>query len=152
MSKQGDLRPVATMNETTQKKTVTMPRWAILLGTFLLGMLTSPVLFFAYSSYKISPASWPSQEFNGESWRKSEPQDRYAYYKDLAAKGVLDGLSRQEVVGLLGEPDWWAPQGDYCVYGLKRREPCEISFNAVYLLHIDFSEQGEVRAYRVRSD
>jgi len=96
--------------------------------------------------------SWPREEFSPEAWKASAKEKRYVYYHDLAKTKKLDGLLKKDVVDLLGQPDFVSPDGRYITYILKYAEKGERSFNAIYILEIDFDASGSVSRYFVRVD
>jgi len=95
---------------------------------------------------------WPAREFSPEAWRAVRPEERYVFFKDLHRSGRLQKATREEVRSLLGAPDYQDPQGRYFSYTLKYREEGEYTFNALYYLQVDFSEDGAVECYFVGAD
>ncbi|UCC31605.1 MAG: hypothetical protein JSU86_04860 [Phycisphaerales bacterium] len=69
-------------------------------------------------------------EFDAETWRHGTPADRLSMVRDLIASHPLEGMHRDDLYGLLGNPDRETPTGPkvwYCrrYYGengeIKRR-------------------------------
>jgi len=127
--------------------------WPHLLGAaILLVVIVVPLSLYGLVTYITSPIGWPTEEFSTTSWKETQSKGRYAYYKDLRQKRLLDGATRDRVVELLGKPDYASPEGRYYVYVVKNREEYEPSFNSVYALRVNFSEDDRVMSYEIRAD
>ena len=50
--------------------------------------------------------------FSADAWQSGSARDRYAMHQSLLDLDTLRGLSRAEVVALLGPPDWETPGVD----------------------------------------
>jgi hypothetical protein len=127
-------------------------RWVVAAGALAavgLGVLAYVVF---QSWYQQSPASWPTEAFSAERWASRLPTERYKLYNDLAQRKVLLGKSLEEIVSLLGKPDYVAPDRAYVTYIMKSGSGEKYSTNFVYLLHIDLNDGGTVRDFGVRSD
>jgi len=124
----------------------------MIVGAVVLIVLVALAYVLFRSWYQQSPASWPSEVFSSESWRSRAPTDRYRLYNDLAQKKVLSGKSYEEIVVLLGKPDYVAPDKRYVTYVIKSGTGESYSMNFVYLLHIDLNGKGVVEKYSVRAD
>lgn len=128
----------------------TLKKLALALGLFV---VLGVVCFFGFLYYRSRPElGWPRDVFKPTVWREANKEDRFRYYRDLKARDTLRDLSREEVEKLLGQPDFRAPNGSYFTYILKYRDPDEWTMNAIYLLQIDFGENGRVRRQLVRPD
>ncbi len=103
------------------------------------------------SRAQASPDSWPTAQFTPEVWRSAAKEERFLLYNDLAARKVLEGKTKSDVVTLLGKPDFEAPDGRYITYVVKAASPNEYTLNAIYLLHIDLDEKGDVKKYFIRA-
>ena len=99
-----------------------------------------------------SPNSWPRESFTLKTWGESPKEKRYVYYNDLANSKKLDGLTKKDVLSLLGQPDYTSPDSKYINYTLKYAEKGAHSLNAIYFLEIIFDAQGRVSKYYVRAD
>jgi hypothetical protein len=97
-----------------------------------------------------SPESWPRDRFTSETWKLTQREKRFALYNDLATRKLLDGKSKADVTGLLGTPDFEAPDGRYVTYVVRETSPSEYTFNAIYLLQVDLDGKGSVTKYFVR--
>jgi len=99
-----------------------------------------------------SPRWWPQRAFTSAEWKALAPEERYVLVNDLISRRDLDAMTAQRIAEVLGEPSYRAPDGQYVTYIVKYVGPGVLSFNSVYLLHVEFDEAGRVRSYRVRSD
>jgi hypothetical protein len=117
----------------------------------MLMLVTSSLLFTSFGC-DASPKNWPSDSFSAKSWSALPKEKRYVVYNDLVKSKKLDGLSMNEVLSLLGPPDYKSPDNKYFNYTLKNAEKGEYSFNAIYFLQIDFEAQGKVTNYFMRAD
>jgi hypothetical protein len=72
--------------------------------------------------------------------------------KDLDAREVLKGVHREDVVGILGPPDYSAPDGSYLDYVLRESRPKDRMLYAVVWLHVRLDSQGVVVGYGVRRE
>jgi hypothetical protein len=66
-------------------------------------------------------------KFDSERWKKNANYDRERCVSDLIDRKLLVGLSEQQVVKLLGTPDWKKP--DYLGYEIR---PETASFETLY--------------------
>ena len=48
--------------------------------------------------------SWPYKKFTKEAWNNSSIEKRYIYFNNLRERKLLKGLSKDEVIDLLGKP------------------------------------------------
>ena len=117
----------------------------------MLLLVTSSLLFTSFGC-DASPKDWPSDSFSAKSWNALSKEKRYVVFNDLAKSKKLDGLSMDEVLSLLGPPDYKSPDGKYLNYTLKNAEKGEYNFNSIYFLQIDFDTQGKVSSYFMRTD
>lgn len=87
-----------------------------------------------------NPDAWPTLAFAKEKWTKTEEEERYVFARDLIANQRLDGMSKQEVIDLLGPPSYSEEKVDYVTYILKISPP------DLYILEIGFrpAEHGPV--------
>jgi hypothetical protein len=56
-------------------------------------------------------------KFDSERWKKNANYDRERCVSDLIDRQLLVGLSEQQVINLLGKPDWKKP--DYLGYEIR---------------------------------
>jgi outer membrane protein assembly factor BamE (lipoprotein component of BamABCDE complex) len=64
------------------------------------------ILFFVAGCGYIKPVRDVSEKpFNSEEWLEGDAVERGQMFADIYARQILDGRSREEVRGLLGEPD-----------------------------------------------
>lgn len=90
------------------------------------------ILLFLLTGCDENPDSWSSVEFNKAKWARTTEEERFIFSRDLVAKRRLHGLSKQEVVSLLGPPSFDDGKATYITYVLK------ISSGKVFLLDIRF--------------
>jgi hypothetical protein len=86
--------------------------------------------------------------FDPEKWREASIRERGRMVRDLECSGRLVGLSADEVVGLLGQPDRGQGTGalDYTVdIGQEFA-----SAPWTYALHLSFGDDGRVRHVELR--
>lgn len=92
------------------------------------------------------------ERFEPERWRSSSKDARYVYTKDLQQRRILEELTREEAIALLGAPDYQAADGTYVTYTVRTRQANDFSMNAIYLLHVQFNKDGRVQDVFVRAD
>ncbi len=123
-------------------------KWA---NIVLVLLLASGAAHVAYRAWWLpSWRSWPCEPFSAENWRNTPGTGRYVFWKDLRSRGLLLGLSRQDVIELLGPPD--SDQGVYVTYILKGRDPREYTLDSVYFIDVGFDSSGRVARAFIRSD
>jgi hypothetical protein len=95
-------------------------------------------------------AYWPDRTFNSEEWKNAPVSQRYEFANDLLNRGLLNGMTKGEVVEVLGHPDGESANPPSMFYVLKQGG----SFmNQVYILDIRFLADGSrVMAVGVRGD
>lgn len=125
---------------------------AVLITVALVVLVSGAGLFFVARGSHDSPRSWPQESFTTEKWAATPEISRFALFNDLAQKKILDGKTRAEVFSHLGKPSFEAPDGRYITYIVKETNPGGYTIDAVYLLHIEFSDDGRVRKYFIRGD
>jgi hypothetical protein len=109
--------------------------------------------WWLYVGYKTSPQSWPLNEFSSAAWKAATPEERYVFYRDLATSNRLNGVTKVEVMELLGPPDYEDPRGHSMSYTLKYGGTEEPLFNSIYFLNIELRpHDGRVERYAVRAD
>ncbi len=130
-------------------------RWTRIALAATVGLIlgsAATVLVLVHSYYQQSPRRWPLRVFTAAEWKTLVPEERYVFVNDLMSRRVLDGMTRQNVAEVLGEPSFRAPDGRYVTYIVKYVGSGELSMISVYLFHVEFDDAGRVRSYRVRSD
>jgi hypothetical protein len=91
---------------------------------------------------------WPSTKFDSGKWIQAKESERYIFARDLLDRKLLLGLTKTEVVALLGAPSS-EPQGaSYFTYVIKA------DTGAVHILDVRLSETEPriVKEVFVRSD
>jgi hypothetical protein len=92
---------------------------------------------------------WPIVSFNERAWGGAREVERFIFVRDLINKGKLTGISKGEVLRMLGKPSYEDPNGRYVTYIVK------IEAGKLYILDIRF-ERGRadplVSEVLVRSD
>jgi hypothetical protein len=118
------------------------PRPLLWLGVVVVVIAASAAHLVARSGTTLG---WPRQRFSQDAWASAPPEARYVFFKDLRDREVLAGMSRQEVLNLLGTKDQTAPVGaPYLSYVVKYRDENEYSFNAIYILQIELGPDSRV--------
>ncbi len=72
--------------------------WGIVALLLPIGYILSILSFFYFLSYT------PTHEFSEKAW-ENEPDKRVEIIDDMMERRLLDGLTREDVVALLGKPD-----------------------------------------------
>jgi hypothetical protein len=70
----------------------------------------------------------------------------------LDASGALKNARRDDVMKLLGSPDYSAPDGSYVNYVLRESGPTDRMLYAVVWLEIRFNRDGVVDSHGVRKE
>jgi hypothetical protein len=100
----------------TKNRLKKVPKWAwaivICLACFACLSFAFPFFIFEYESLaeRLSRRAFKSEVWMGSGWNRSEQpyavkNVRIKMVDDLMNRNVLNGKSRRDVVGLLGEPD-----------------------------------------------
>ncbi len=95
-------------------------------------------------------SSWPAEPFTKASWAASGEYERFRYYRSLDETQVLVGLSKVEVLELLGRPNSTAPDGCFVIYTLCLAGENDPNF--IHGLQIEFNESDVVIKYSAVSD
>lgn len=64
-------------------------------------------------------SSWPSKNFESAKWMQTKEVERYIFVRDLLEKKLLMGLTRSQVVALLGPPSSEPEGANYFAYVVK---------------------------------
>jgi hypothetical protein len=123
----------------------------VVTGVALLGLGGLFAAGFVFSRSG-SPYLWPSRTFDATAWRATPKEGRFVFYRDLERRRLLADRTLEELSELLGAPDFIAPDGRYATFVIKYADRGEYSFNAIYLLHVDFDPRGRVVSIGVRAD
>ena len=117
-------------------------------------VLAIAAVSFGYSLYRSGifgpdPGYTPIP-FTAEAWQDADPEVRGHMTDDLLDRNVLDGMSRDEVIELLGEPDF--------EFGNSEDRPQSLAYDVGYLgmnpnamfvfrsiLHISFEDDGIIK-------
>lgn len=93
-------------------------------------------------------SNWPSKNFESTKWMQTKEVERYIFTRDLREKKVLLGLTKSEVVALLGVPSSEPEGASYFSYVVKADS------GVVHILDVRLSETEPrvVNAVLVRSD
>ena len=75
----------------------------IWLGIGLLVLVAASALLCVGYVCRSEESFWPDEKFTAEPWNTGD--ERHAIAKDLLRSGILDRMSKEEVVALLGRPD-----------------------------------------------
>ena len=97
--------------------------------------------------------NWPYKRFTKEAWANSTINNRYIYYYNLRDRKILNNLSKNEIMELLGEPAYNSMDEieDYVTYFIKFVDDDETDINDYYAIYIHFDE-GRVTNYYVYGD
>jgi len=133
---------------------MTLPRWfkravAIIGAIAVLAVIS--VVGYAHFLSRFD-RRWPTEAFDSQRWKAAPKEARYVYCKDLRQRGLLKSMTAPQVVGLLGEPDYRAPDGSYVTYIVKHRDAADIGMTAIYLLDVRFGATGRVERTLLRPD
>lgn len=63
-----------------------------------------------------SAAYYKTTHFSSAVWKRLDSDTRYPLANDLVQSRQLYGMSKNEVLDMLGEPDWDSPSPDNLVY------------------------------------
>lgn len=94
-------------------------------------------------------SSWPLMRFEQTKWSQASESDRFIFVRDLIDSKKLNGLTKLQVIDLLGKPSYDHINGKYVTYIVKADS------GTVYILDIRFKEQFSkniVDEVGVRSD
>ena len=95
-----------------------------------------------------NPKNWPMAEFDQSSWLRSTENERYRWAQDIIDRHLLDGLTRNQVIDLLGAPS--SQNLESIAYIVKTGGS---GFNQIYILDIRFKKYNNiVESYRIRGD
>lgn len=130
----------------------TRRRWALAVGAVAFVLLAAVAYVPARSWLASSPAGWPREAFSRDAWFHTPRAERYRLYRDLDAQRLLTGKTKNQLVELLGEPDYVAHDGRYLDYVLREWKPGSRMLNAVVWLHIQVDGRGMVASYHLRSE
>lgn len=84
-----------------------------------------------------NPAAWPTVAFDKAKWATTEDEKRFVFARDLIEKKRLHGMSKQEVIDVLGSPSFADNQSPYVTYVLK------VSAGNLYILDIRFKQRDK---------
>ena len=127
---------------------------------FAAGLLAVVLIagFLAYTFLLRSEESfWPNETFSAERWNALPGDQRYLIANDLLQSRILDGMSKDDVIALLGRPDPGGTKedgtvGDNISFYLKSGSTT-VSFNAVWFIRILFDPvTGKVQRYLIAGD
>ncbi len=93
-------------------------------------------------------ARWPTTKFDQAKWTQTSDDQRYVFVRDLVDSKKLPGLSKEQVIDMLGKPSFDSGD-DYATYVVKAAS------GSVYVLDIRFENSlGKklVSKVLVRSD
>ena len=98
--------------------------------------------------------NWPYKRFTKEAWANSTIDNRYVYYYNLRDRKILNNMSKDEIMDLLGEPAYNSmdEMEDYLTYIIKFVEEGEVDINEYYEIYIHFNNEGRVSRYYVHGD
>lgn len=91
---------------------------------------------------------WPMHRFDRATWMQAKESERFVFVRDLVDRKTLLGMSKQQVVALLGPASSDQDAEKYLAYIVKADS------GLVYLLDIRFSEDASrvVNKVLIRSD
>jgi hypothetical protein len=94
-------------------------------------------------------SNWPVKTFEKEQWSTTADSQRYVFVRDLLEKDKLLGLTKVQVITMLGKPTFEDPDAAYITYVIKADS------NLVHILDVRFrNASGNKTVYNVivRSD
>jgi hypothetical protein len=130
-------------------------RFLIWLGVGLLALIAASALLCVGYVCRSEESFWPDERFTVERWNTGG--QRHLIAKDLLQSRILDGMSKEEVVALLGRPDSGGIGEDGTIrdnisYTVKMGSTA-ISLNYVWLVRILFDPAtGKVQRYLIAGD
>jgi hypothetical protein len=132
-------------------------RFLVWLGVGLLALIAASALLCVGYVCRSEESFWPNEKFTVERWEALPGDQRYLIASDLVESRILDGMSKDDVVALLGRPESSGIKedgsiSDHISYFLKDGST-SISFNVVWLLRILFDPAtGKVQKYGIGGD
>lgn len=92
---------------------------------------------------------WPEDKFDSTIWQATAEEERYRFAKDLVSSKILEGLTRTQVIELLGVPsDESISERMY--YIIKQGGS---GFDQVYVIELRLQENGNIiETYLIRGD
>ena len=96
----------------------------------------------------LAGCGWHHDHFDAAKWRAAPEGERYRQVNDLISSNRLLGLTSNEVMALLGEPDRGANTSMQS-YVVKVGGS---GFNQVFILDVRFSASGDAEKVFVRGD
>lgn len=93
----------------------------------------------------------PPASFDQRKWQRGYSTDRVAMGKWMVANGTLVGMSRVEVVGMLGEPEheWDEDDGGRQLRWHLGERPSPMFLSYLFTFVVDFDRTGKVVSARV---
>ncbi len=85
-----------------------------------------------------NPAAWPAVTFDKAKWATTEDEKRFVFARDLIEQKRLHGMSKQEVVDVLGSPSFADSRALYVTYVLK------VSSGNLYILDVRFKQRDKM--------
>jgi hypothetical protein len=128
--------------------------WA---GAALLALVAASALLCVGYVCRSEESFWPDETFTVDRWNAMPPGQRHVMAKDLVQSRVLDGMTKNDVISLLGRPESSSIKEDGTIkdniaYYLKGGST-GISFNSVWLLRVLFDPAtGKVQTYGIGGD
>lgn len=109
------------------------------------------ILIFCFCSFLLVGCDavdlWPHEAFESKKWLKADIGERYRYVKDLFLSKKIDGLSKRQIVELLGEPE--SDSIGNMSYLVK--EHGSFFDPNMYIIVLRFDENDNCKGYFVRS-
>ena len=117
----------------------------IVLGSIAALPVAALIALFTYIAVACYEPGWGNKPFSSQAWQTADRDTRYLYVNDLIHSRKLNGLSSEQVRGLLGRPDHENDQGDFRY--LVKPQDCSADD---WALDISFDRKGAVREYIIR--
>jgi hypothetical protein len=132
-------------------------RFLIWLGVGLLALIAASALLCVGYVCRSEESFWPNEKFTVERWEALPGDQRYLIASDLVESRILDGMSKDDVVALLGRPESSGIKEDGSISDhisyFPKDGSTSISFNVVWLLRILFDPAtGKVQKYGIGGD
>jgi hypothetical protein len=132
-------------------------RFLIWLGVGLLALMAAGAVLCVGYVCRSEESFWPDEKFTAERWNATPQNERHVMAKDLVQSRILEGMTKNDVISLLGHPESSGIKEDGTIrdnisYYLKDGST-SISLNAVWLLRVLFDPAtGTVQKYGIGGD
>jgi outer membrane protein assembly factor BamE (lipoprotein component of BamABCDE complex) len=113
-----------------------------IIGQILLIMLTVLMISSCDSKQKFNSEEWKKK---GIDWRMTDVREKMV--DDLIQSDTLQGMSKEQVIELLGHPE--SENEDELEYLIREKYGTDIDPEYISSLIIEFDDDGQVRNYKI---